>query len=133
MKFEPVNAIFLKENSGYVYWDPKLTKNGEEQCGDPDFDKFVYTHPESGMQKSMLVVDYDSRKAYERAHSSDMFIVYKSIVIGLFLLAMFNEFKGCMNFFNWVIMFPSANGMRDPVLEEKDPESDDMTYTCGTW
>jgi arginine exporter protein ArgO len=111
--------------STYAVW----RKNGEEQCGDPDFDKFVYTHPESGMQKSMLVVDYDSRKAYERAHSSDMFIVYKSIVIGLFLLAMFNEFKGCMNFFNWVIMFPSANGMRDPVLEEKDPESDDMTYT----
>ena len=21
-----------------------------------------------------------------------------------------------MNFFNWVIMFPSANGMRDPVM-----------------
>ena len=42
------------------------------------------------------MVDYDSRKAYERAHSSDMFIVYKSIVIGLFLLAMFNEFKACV-------------------------------------
>jgi len=30
--FEPKNQILMKENSGYVYWDPKLTKRGEEQC-----------------------------------------------------------------------------------------------------
>lgn len=29
---EPKNAILMKENSGFVYWDPKLTKKGENQC-----------------------------------------------------------------------------------------------------
>lgn len=30
--FEPKNQILMKENSGYVYWDPKLTELGEKQC-----------------------------------------------------------------------------------------------------
>jgi broad specificity phosphatase PhoE len=29
---EPKNAILMKDNSGFVYWDPKLTKKGEQQC-----------------------------------------------------------------------------------------------------
>jgi len=28
----PKNAVLMKENSGYVYWDPKLTPLGEKQC-----------------------------------------------------------------------------------------------------
>jgi len=31
---DPKNAILMKENSGYVYWDPKLTPLGEKQCAD---------------------------------------------------------------------------------------------------
>lgn len=31
-KFQPKNLVLLKENSGYVYWDPKLTPRGEDQC-----------------------------------------------------------------------------------------------------
>jgi len=31
-RFEPENLVFLKENSGYVYWDAKLTPKGEDQC-----------------------------------------------------------------------------------------------------
>lgn len=30
--YTPKNAIFAKENSGYVYLDPKLTERGEKQC-----------------------------------------------------------------------------------------------------
>lgn len=30
--FEPHNLVLLKENSGYVYWDAKLTPKGKEQC-----------------------------------------------------------------------------------------------------
>jgi broad specificity phosphatase PhoE len=31
-KMVPKNAVLLKENSGFVYWDPRLTPRGEEQC-----------------------------------------------------------------------------------------------------
>mmetsp|Transcript_1410 Transcript_1410/g.3967 ORF Transcript_1410/g.3967 Transcript_1410/m.3967 type:complete len:636 (+) Transcript_1410:118-2025(+) len=112
--------------STYAVW----RKNGEEQCGDPDFDKFVYSHPVDGTEKSMLTVDYEARKAYQRAQGSNLFLTYKAIVVGLFLLAMFNEFKACMALFNWIIMFPSAKEFgEDAVLAETDEESDEVKYT----
>lgn len=105
--------------STYSVW----RKNGEEQCGGPDYDKFVYTHPVTGKQKSMLVVDYEARKDYSRAQSSTMFLTYKSIIIGLFTLAMFAEFKDIMDLVNWIICFPSAKDFgEDAVLAEKNDD-----------
>jgi len=107
--------------STYAVW----RKNGEEQCREEDFDKWVYKHPVTGKSKSMLVVDYEARKSYERAEGSSLFVVYKTMIIGLFILVLFYEFKGCYELLNWVVLFPDARQFgSDAVTAEKDEEED---------
>mmetsp|Transcript_69379 Transcript_69379/g.178823 ORF Transcript_69379/g.178823 Transcript_69379/m.178823 type:complete len:654 (-) Transcript_69379:41-2002(-) len=111
--------------STYAVW----RKNGEELCGEPDYDPWVYKHPVTGRSKSMLVVDYDARKNYDRAHGSLLFLIYKTVIIGLFCLAILVEMKDTVNLMVWTVMFPSAREYgEDAVLAEKD-EDDKLTYT----
>jgi len=112
--------------STYSVWK----KSSEDQCLGADFSKAVYTHPTSGITKSMLTVDYQARKDYSRVDKSFLFFIYKSIIIGMFLLAMFAEIKDILNYFTWVLKFPSDTDFPgNEIKAEKDEESEEVKYT----
>jgi len=100
-----------------------------QQCGDPEYEKFVYTHPASGVTKSLLMVDWSARQDFERA-KTHIFLVYKGIIIFLWLLAMSKEFKDIIIVVTWVLRFPSAEDFgEDAVKEEVDPDNpEDIRY-----
>merc|ERR1719379_2637088 len=101
-----------------------------QQCGDPEYEKFVYTHPANGNTKSLLMVDWSARQDFERAKTT-IFLTYKSIIIFLWLLAMSKEFKDIIIVITWVLRFPSAEEFGDDaVREEVDPsDPEDVRYT----
>jgi len=120
--------------STYSVWK----KSSEEQCKDPDYDKFVFTHPLSGRTKSMLVVDYDARKDYSRATASSLFLVYKTIIIGIYLLAMLGEFKEIAMSAQWVVSFPRERRPQEAAegaAEQPPAAKEEATAITGisTW
>mmetsp|Transcript_60402 Transcript_60402/g.194504 ORF Transcript_60402/g.194504 Transcript_60402/m.194504 type:complete len:679 (+) Transcript_60402:98-2134(+) len=112
--------------STYAVW----RKSSEDQCLGAEFSKAVYEHPTTGRTKSMLTVDYQARKDYSRVDKSFLFFIYKSIIIGMFLLAMFAEIKDILNYFTWVLKFPSDTDFPgNEIKAEKDEESEEVKYT----
>jgi len=82
-----------------------------EQCGSPDYDRIVFTHPSTGKQKSMLSVDYDERKAYQK-FQTPLFVFYKYIIIFIWGLVMMSEAKTVVNLWQWVINMPGVEAER---------------------
>lgn len=94
--------------STYSVWK----KESVAQCGDPDFDRFVYTHPLNGRSKSLLSVDYSSRQQYEK-FQTPLFFVYKFVIVFLWGLVMMSELKTVGNLLQWTAHFPAREGARD--------------------
>lgn len=90
--------------STYSVWK----KASVDQCKGPDYGKFVFTHPINKKTKSMLAVDYDAVQAYDRAGQLNLFVVFKTIIIGIYLLAMLGEFKEICTLMQWVKHFPES-------------------------
>eukprot|EP00932_Pfiesteria_piscicida_P001660 SRR837773.11610.p2 GENE.SRR837773.11610~~SRR837773.11610.p2 ORF type:complete len:448 (-),score=128.00 SRR837773.11610:55-1209(-) len=106
--------------STYTVWK----KSSEEQCREPDYDKYVYEHPLTKRTKSMLTVSYDAVKAYNRAGHLNLFVVFKTIIIGIYLLAMLGECKSIFTVVWWIQRFPvlEASAPSDADAEKGDEE-----------
>merc|ERR1719375_2020517 len=117
--------------STYATW--KITS--EAQCLEPSFSKYVYTHPGTGEQKSMLEVDYSARADFEHGRVSAQFFIYKSIILGVFVLAMFVELKDIVLATTWVFRYPSADefppgeAVSEEPADPDNPEEDKKKYT----
>jgi len=112
--------------STYSVWK----KASSDQCLGERYSKAVYAHPVHNKTKSMLKVDYEARKDYTMAAKSMLFFVYKMIIIGMFLLAMFAEMKDITTYATWVAKFPSEDDYGgEGVRVEKNPEEDEERYT----
>merc|ERR1719401_2313018 len=70
----------------------------------------------------MLVVDYDAVDAYQRAGRLNLFVVFKTIIVGIYLLAMLGEGKEIVNLGQWVLAFPSlpAGGVQQRTAHEEE-------------
>jgi hypothetical protein len=97
--------------SAYSVW----RKSSEKQCLDPVYHKFDYTHPGTGMAKSLLEVDYMAVTDYEKGRRSHLFIVYKSIIIMTFVLCVVVELNDILVAFTWVLAFPSEHDVDNAV------------------
>jgi len=98
------------------------------QCKAPGYSKFVYTHPKSGMKKSLLEVDYEARELYALSKTT-IFIVYKNVIISLWLLAMLFELKDITIVFTWVLRFPGAEEFGEDAVKSEEDEEGNVTYT----
>jgi len=103
-----------------------------DQCQGPSFQKFVYKHPHADApvpQKSMLKVDYAAPKKFKRSKTL-VFQTYKTIIVGMWMLAMLFEFKDITIVFTWVVRFPSAAEFGEEAVKEETDESGEVTsYT----
>jgi hypothetical protein len=81
----------------------------------------VYTHPKSGVKKSLLEVDYEARALYALSKTTT-FQIYKNIIISMWLLSMLFELKDITIVFTWVLRFPSASDVDEAVKAEEDEE-----------
>jgi hypothetical protein len=99
-----------------------------DQCKAPDYSKFVYTHPKSGVKKSLLEVDYEARQLYALSKTT-IFQVYKNIIISLWLLAMLFELKDITIVFTWVLRFPAAAEFGEDAVKAEEDEDGNTTYT----
>eukprot|EP00446_Apocalathium_sp_SHHI-4_P085156 CAMPEP_0177478264 /NCGR_PEP_ID=MMETSP0369-20130122/24591_1 /TAXON_ID=447022 ORGANISM="Scrippsiella hangoei-like, Strain SHHI-4" /NCGR_SAMPLE_ID=MMETSP0369 /ASSEMBLY_ACC=CAM_ASM_000364 /LENGTH=413 /DNA_ID=CAMNT_0018953677 /DNA_START=146 /DNA_END=1387 /DNA_ORIENTATION=+ len=115
--------------STYSVWK----KSSATQCRAPDYDKYVFEHPLDKREKSMLVVNYDAVKAYDRAGELNLFTVFKTIIIGIYLLAMLGECKSICSVVQWIQGFPRVDasgqverraGEADAGAEEKGEEEE---------
>lgn len=109
--------------STYSVWK----KSSEEQCLGASYDKFVYEHPTSGITKSMLTVNYNAVKDYEMATYSYLFLIFKTIIIALFTLAMYTELRDILVIATWVLTYPSADsfdGNEVKVVKSEEDASD---------
>jgi len=116
--------------STYAVWK----KSSEDQCVGPSFNKVTYEHPTNGKSKSLLAVDYKARQDFKRDHKDTLFRIYKTCIVGIYLLAMLFELKAIIVFSTVVLMFPSAERL-DPrmypkgaVEEETDPDDPYVTH-----
>lgn len=76
----------------------------------------------------MLEVDYSARADFKHSRVSMQFFVYKSVILGVFLLAMFSEAKYIILDCTWVLRYPSADEFPpgEAVMEEPaDPSNPD--------
>jgi hypothetical protein len=110
--------------STYSAWK----KSSEQQCFNPIYHKFEYEHPKTGKTKSLLEVDYKAVTDYEKGRSSYLFMVYKTIIIMMFILCMFVELKDIIIIFTWVLTFPSETDVDEAVKEERDSEGKVQKY-----
>jgi hypothetical protein len=111
--------------STYTVW--KIASGIE--CGGEDYSKFKYTNPGTKLTKSLLEVDYGSRQEYELAQDG-WFRIFKGIVLIVWSLIMFNEYKEIVKFISLVLYFPDATDFgEDYVLVEQDPsDPEDVRY-----
>lgn len=115
--------------STYSSW----RKASEKQCFEQSFHQFVYKHPKTGMTKSLLEVDYEAVSDYEKGRRSYLFMVYKSMIIGLFAMCMFVELKDILIIFTWVLTFPSESDVPLAVHDQLTDRSALATErTAGT-
>jgi hypothetical protein len=90
----------------------------DQECQKKSYDKFVYTHPVSGDFKSLLNVQYEAVDQYIKT-SKPLFIVYKTVIIGLWVMAMVYELKMMIIVFTWIARFPGPiDGI--PLAEEEE-------------
>jgi len=111
--------------STYSVW----RKSSEQQCFDAIYHKFDYKHPQTGVTKSLLEVDYKAVSDYEKGRRSYLFMVYKAIIIMMFILCMFMEIKDIIIIFTWVLTFPSEADVDEAVHEERDSDGKVQKYT----
>merc|ERR1719321_1032444 len=77
----------------------------------------------------MLKVDYAAPKKFKRSKTL-VFQTYKTIIVGMWMLAMLFEFKDITIGFTWVIRFPSAAEFGEEAVKEETDESGEVTsYT----
>merc|ERR1719161_410222 len=94
-----------------------------QQCGTAQYSKFTYRHPKGDGIKSLLTVDYSARQAFERS-KTPIFVVFKGLIIALWVLAMIFELKNDIVVFTWVMRFPDAAEFgEDAVKVVHDPKS----------
>jgi len=94
-----------------------------QQCGMAQYSKFTYRHPKGDGIKSLLTVDYSARQAFERS-KTPIFVVFKGLIIALWVLAMIYELKNDIVVFTWVMRFPDAVEFgEDAVKVVHDPKS----------
>jgi len=109
--------------STYGVW--KIASSAE--CGAQSFSKMVYKHPETGVAKSMLAVDYEARELYELS-STPLFMVYKTLVIGMWALAMLQELKDVVIGLTWCMKFPSADQFGADAVKEEQTADGETKY-----
>lgn len=111
--------------STYTVW--KIASGIE--CGGESYTKFHYTNPGTKLTKSLLEVDYSARQDYELAQEF-WFRIFKGIVLLVWSLIMFCEYKEIVKFICLVIYFPDAEEFGDDfVLIEQDPsDPEDVRY-----
>lgn len=98
--------------SAYSVW----RKSSAKQCLDQEYNKFNYKHPKTGMTKSLLEVDYAAVTDYERGRSSNLFRIFKSIIILMFVLCMVVELNDILIVVTWVLTFPSEEDVDEAVV-----------------
>jgi len=98
-----------------------------EQCKSPNYDKYVFRNPANGKTKSMLVVSYDAVQAYHRAGSLNLFVVFKTIIIGIYLLAMLGEGKAIFSIVALLRVFPKFPS------EDEDEEKTEELFCYATF
>jgi len=118
--------------STYSVW----TKSSKEQCRDADYDKYVYVHPITGKTKSMLTVDYDAVKDYTRAGQSNIFLIYKTIIVTIYLLVMLGELREICFIAQWIVGYPSVEGWalehaQEEAEEGKNQEAEESSVVQG--
>jgi hypothetical protein len=102
----------------------------DQECQKKSYDKFVYTHPVSGEFKSLLSVDYQAVKQYEKT-STTLFIVYKTVIIGLWIMAMVYELKMMIMVLTWIGRYPGPTpGV--PLAEEDEDGFYKINSTTAT-
>eukprot|EP00746_Dinoflagellata_sp_MGD_P006391 gnl/MRDRNA2_/MRDRNA2_112487_c0_seq1.p1 gnl/MRDRNA2_/MRDRNA2_112487_c0~~gnl/MRDRNA2_/MRDRNA2_112487_c0_seq1.p1 ORF type:complete len:644 (-),score=86.41 gnl/MRDRNA2_/MRDRNA2_112487_c0_seq1:146-1936(-) len=111
--------------STYSVW----RKASEKQCFDHIYHKFEYKHPKTGDTKSLLELDYKAVGDYEKGRNSSLFMVYKSIIVGMFILCIFVELKDIFIVLTWVLTFPSEIDVDEAVKEERDSDGKVQKYT----
>jgi len=101
----------------------------QAECGEPSYSKFTYTNPGNGVIKSLLSVDYGAREEYALAQEPQ-FRIFKGIILYIWLLLMFCEFKEAWKIITVVLRYPSAEAFGDDaVLMEQDPsDPEDVRY-----
>lgn len=106
--------------STYATWK----KSSVEQCFGESFEKYIFKHPNTGKEKSMLTINYQATQDYSRASQSTWFLIFKTIVIGLFFLAMWADLKDVWAQFTFVCKFPSAAQFdgKEVVVEDNGEE-----------
>lgn len=111
--------------STYTVW--KIASGIE--CGSLSYTKFKYTNPGTKLTKSLLEVDYGARQDYELSQDP-WFRMFKGIVLLVWTLLMFAEYKEIVKFISLVLYFPdAANFGADYVLVEQDPsDPEDVRY-----
>jgi len=106
--------------STYSVWKISSTS----QCKAPSFEKFVYKNPGSGIVKSLLAVSWEAVDKFALSKTT-VFRTYKWIIISLWLLSMFFEFKDITIVFTWVMRFPDAKELEangEEAIEVETPE-----------
>jgi len=111
--------------STYATWKVQ----SQSECGEPGYSKFVYENPGNGVTKSLLEVDYGARQEYALAQETQ-FRVFKAIILWIWLLLMFCEFKETWKILTVVLRYPNAADFgEDAVLMEQDPsDPEDVRY-----
>merc|ERR1719161_848693 len=94
-----------------------------QQCGAEENEKFTYTHPRDGGIKSLLTVDYAARRAFERS-KTPVFLIFKGLIVAIWILAMIYELKNDIIVFTWVLRFPDAEQFGENAVKVvHDPSS----------
>lgn len=115
--------------STYTVWK----KSSQDQCFGSGFSGFVYKHPETGREKSLLEVSYDATQDYQKAERSTLFMLYKACVILVLVASVFTEAKELIPLGTMIMSYPAASELKSQgkeVIEvDVDPDDDDnVTY-----
>jgi hypothetical protein len=115
--------------STYTVWK----KSSQDQCYGAGYNGFVYEHPVSGRTKSMLAVDYDATKDYQKAERSGLFMMYKACVIMVLICSVFSDAKELVPLVSFVTAYPSEKQLADRNEEAvkvtvSAEDDDDVTY-----
>jgi len=111
--------------STYATWKVQ----SQAECGSPSYSKFTYTNPGTQVTKSLLSVGYGAPEEYTLAQQPH-FRVFKAIILFIWLLLMFCEFKEVWKILTVVLRYPDAAEFgEDAVLMEQDPsDPEDVRY-----
>lgn len=111
--------------STYTVW--KIASGIE--CGSTSFSKFKYYNPGTTLTKSLLAVRYSAVGDYELSQDN-WFRVFKGIVLVIWTLLMYAEYKEIVKLVAFVVHFPNADDFGDDfVLIEQDPsDPEDVRY-----